>query len=194
MSWDDTIRKAKEQFVAFLKSHVRRGRDLHTGACRRERTPVHGKGAAPHAMGASHTTLACDCGSHLHNLHFPFLDVSILVWVANSFTPSPYILGGAELILISGPGMCLRLSQLECQDPIVIETESGMGACSEESQWDLISSLGWQYRKRCSLRWLQTGKMMWGCWDHTRKQEGLWLSTSEVSGSKVEPQMEKDQS
>ena len=29
--------------------------------------------------------------------------------------------------------MCLRLSQLERQDPIVIETESGMGACSEES-------------------------------------------------------------
>ena len=79
MSWDDTIRKAEEQFVAFLKSHVRRGRDLHTGASRRERTPVRGKGAAPYARGASHTTLACDCGSHLHNLHFPFLDDSILV-------------------------------------------------------------------------------------------------------------------
>lgn len=188
MSLDGTIRKPEEQFVAFLQSHVCRGRDLHTGACRRERTPVRGKGAA------SHTTLVCDCGSHLHILRFPFLDDSILFWVTNSFTLSPYILGGAELILISGQGMCLRLSQLEHQDPIVIETESGMGACSEESQQDLISSLGWQYRKRCSLRWLQTGKMTWSCWDHTRKQEGLWLSTGEVSGRRVESQMEKDQS
>lgn len=78
MSLDDRIRKPEEQFVAFLESHVCGGRDLHTGACRREWTAVHGKGAA-YAMVASHTTLVCDCGSHLHNLHFPFSDDSILI-------------------------------------------------------------------------------------------------------------------
>lgn len=80
MFLDDTMRKPEGHFVAFLKSHVCRGRDLHTHACGKEWAPVHGKGAAPHAMVASYTTPVGDSGSCLPNFHFPSLDDSTLTY------------------------------------------------------------------------------------------------------------------